>query len=190
MDWKKLSPWNWFKKENEQDAHRIPVMQKGAYPAGANSYSPLNQLHTELDRAFDQMWSNFGRHSPFQEGGSLLPEFNTSGFLKPSLDIKETNNAFEISVEIPGVEEKDIELSLDGDTLTIKGEKHQEKKEEKDNYHRVERAYGSFQRLLSLPENANGDEIKASFKNGLLLITLPKSEPAKPAGRKIEIESE
>lgn len=190
MDWKKLSPWNWFKKENEQEAGSIPVLQKGGYPAGTDPYSPLAQLHNELDRAFDQMWSSFGQIKPFQRGSLLSPEFTASGFLKPNLDIKETNNAFEISVEIPGVEEKDIELSLDGDTLTIKGEKHQEKKEEKDNYHRVERAYGSFQRLLSLPENANGDEIKANFKNGLLLITLPKSEPAKPSGRKIEIEAE
>ena len=110
--------------------------------------------------------------------------------LRPSLDIHETEKQYVITLEVPGVEEKDIQLTLDDDVLWVRGEKRQEEERKDAQYHFVERSYGSFQRALNLPADANQDAINASFKNGVLTITLDKREqPAASGARQIPIQS-
>jgi HSP20 family protein len=101
------------------------------------------------------------------------------GMWTPRTDVKETKDTLTITAEIPGLEAKDVDVSISGDMLTIKGEKKQEK-EEKDEYHHVvERSYGAFSRMVRLPAPVAADKIKASFKNGVLTVSLPKTEEAK-----------
>jgi HSP20 family protein len=94
----------------------------------------------------------------------------------PSIDISETETQFVIDVEVPGVDKKDIELSIENNTLTISGERKFEKKEDNKQYHRVESHYGTFSRTFSLPDNVNTESINASYNNGILSITVDKSE--------------
>ena len=103
----------------------------------------------------------------------------------PSVDIKETDNELTLIVDLPGLEKKDVQLSLDNNVLTIKGERRFEH-EEKENYHRLERAYGMFSRTFTLPRNVKADAVNASFKSGVLKIDLPKIEEARP--KQIEIK--
>ncbi|EIY3123759.1 Hsp20 family protein [Escherichia coli] len=110
------------------------------------------------------------------------------GLMKPALDIQETDKQYKISLEVPGVEEKDIHITLDNDVLLVRGEKRQEQESKDGGFHRVERSYGSFQRALNLPTDANQDTIKAAFKNGVLTITMEKREASAPKqGRSIPI---
>lgn len=106
----------------------------------------------------------------------------------PSLDVSETKNNIVVKAEAPGVDPKDIDISLTGDVLTIKGEKRQEKEEKEQNYHRVERSYGVFARSVRLPQEVQSDKIEANYKKGILKITLPKSEEAKKKEIKIKVE--
>jgi HSP20 family protein len=97
----------------------------------------------------------------------------------PRMDLAETKDAFVMKVEVPGVDQKDIHVSLQEQTLTVKGEKRQEKEDKDEHYHRVERAYGTFTRSFRLPATVEGAGVKAEFKDGLLTITLPKTPAAK-----------
>ena len=109
------------------------------------------------------------------------------GMLKPTLDLSATDKEYAITVEIPGVDEKDVKLELAKDTLTIRGEKKQEKEEKDKNYYRMERSYGSFQRLLSLPDDADQDSIKAKFKNGVLKVTMLRKALPHSDVKRIEV---
>ena len=172
IDFKKLAPWNWFKNEQQeqQTASSLPV-QRNDLPAASGPVSPILQLHREIDRLFDDAFRGFG-----------FPA------LKPALDIQETDKQYKIALEVPGVEEKDIQITLDNDVLMVRGEKRQEQEKKEGGFHRVERSYGSFQRALNLPDDANQDSIKASFKNGVLTVTIDKREVSAPKqGRSIPI---
>jgi HSP20 family protein len=101
------------------------------------------------------------------------------------VDIHETDSKFVISVELPGMKKKDIALEVKDNTLSVRGERRQEKESSEEGVHRVERACGTFYRAFSLPANVNSSEVKAHYEDGVLEITLPKEERAKP--RQIEI---
>jgi HSP20 family protein len=103
------------------------------------------------------------------------------------VDVSETEKEIIVNAEIPGVEAKDIDVNLDGNVLTIKGERKREHEEKEENFHRIERSYGSFYRALRLPTEVDGERIKATYKKGVLRITMPKSK--KEAGKKIEISA-
>jgi HSP20 family protein len=111
---------------------------------------------------------------------------NVTSHWRPSVDIKEEANRFLITADIPGVEPKNIEITMDDGVLTIKGERQSASEEEQQGYKRVERASGAFYRRFSLPETADAERIEATGKNGVLEITLPKHEKLKP--RKIEVK--
>jgi len=98
----------------------------------------------------------------------------------PTADLTETDDAYEVHAELPGMKKDDIKISFHNNILSINGEKKQEKKTDKKNYHRVERVYGKFERCFRLPDDVKSDEIKAKYKNGVLVVTIPKSEKAKP----------
>jgi HSP20 family protein len=112
------------------------------------------------------------------------------GFFMPRVDLKENDKEITVSVELPGLDEKDIEVTLSGDSLTIKGEKKEEIEDKKENYYRLERLYGTFQRVIPLPVEVDMKKVDASFKKGILHVKLPKTAQAKESVRKIAIKNE
>lgn len=132
-------------------------------------------LMPEID-LFDRMFGDWTVPSLWSEERVVVPAF----------DISETEKEYVISGEIPGIEPKDLEVTLTDGILSIKGEKKQESEEKEENYHRVERHYGSFQRSFRLPENIKRDDLDASYKDGILKLTLPKSEQIEV--KKIEVK--
>jgi HSP20 family protein len=138
-----------------------------------NGGTPLVHLHDEIDRLFDRA---------FEE--SLGPQFLESGgpgwALEPRLDLTESENEVTITTEVPGVEPKDVEISVSGDSLTIRGEKKQEREEKKRSYHSVERSFGSFQRTVRLPSSVDASKVDATYKNGILTVVLKKDPAARP----------
>ncbi|MTV12083.1 MULTISPECIES: Hsp20/alpha crystallin family protein [Bradyrhizobium] len=135
-----------------------------------------SSLHREIERIFD----TFPRDWP-------SPDFRASPGLTLNMDIAETDKDIEITAELPGLEQKDVQVNVADDVLTIKGEKKAEKEENDKNYHRIERSYGSFYRSLQLPSGVNADAIKASLKNGVLKVTVTKPAAALP--QKIEVKA-
>jgi HSP20 family protein len=110
-------------------------------------------------------------------------------FSAPAIDMSEDDKAYKISAELPGLDAKDVDLSISGGTLVLKGEKRQEKEEKEKNYYFSERAYGSFQRAFELPSSVDRDKIAADFSKGVLTITLPKTPDAQKQQKKIDVKS-
>ena len=128
----------------------------------------------------------------FFSGFDVTPRsFAGKGFgaFSPSVDVKESEGEFTIRAELPGVEEKDIEVTVTGDSVTIKGEKNEEKEDKSESYYYMERSYGSFNRVIPLSAETDADKAQASFKNGVLNITIPKSQAAKEKGTKVPIKT-
>ncbi len=189
MNIKKLVPWNWFKKEEEEAGRTIPVKSEHIPVHGSVAASPLHQFHQEIDRLFDQAFRGFGITGPSWSDHQTLPG-SVGSMLKPTLDLGATDKEYTIAVEIPGVDRKDITLEMTGDTLTISGEKKQETKEEQKDYYRMERSYGAFKRVLSLPEDADQSGINATFKKGVLTVTMPRKPLPEKDVRQIDIKTE
>ncbi len=185
MDIKKFAPWNWFKKENEETEHSVPVIHQ-ENKIGQNHYPNMPHTHNDINRLFDTLFQGFGL-SPHMTENRLLENINGS-LLKPRLDLGATEKNYTISLEMPGVNEKDIHLEVLNDTLTIRGEKKQEKEEKNKNYYRLERSYGSFQRTLSLPQDSDVDHIDAKMKNGVLDITIPRMTLPEKQVKQIEVK--
>ncbi|MBC8158154.1 MAG: Hsp20/alpha crystallin family protein [Alphaproteobacteria bacterium] len=142
----------------------------------------FQSFHREIDRLFDDFSRGFSM--PF-----LWNDFSRERALSPQLDVRETEKAYEVSVELPGIDEKDLEVSLANGVLTIKGEKREEKEQKESGRLHVERSFGSFHRSLALPENADEEKIDGAFKNGVLELTIGKSGEAKVEARKIDIKT-
>jgi HSP20 family protein len=140
-------------------------------------FREFDRMRKEMDRLWDS----------FFEGG-LRRRAEGGGEWLPSLDVSETKNELVVKAEVPGMDPKDIDISLSDGMLTIKGEKKQEKEEREADYHLVERSYGAFTRSVQLPKEVQSEKINASYKNGILKITLPKSEEAKKKEIKIKVE--
>jgi HSP20 family protein len=107
----------------------------------------------------------------------------------PAVDVAETDQAYEIKAELPGLDEKNIEVKVANGVLSIKGEKQEEKEEREKDYYRRERSFGSFERSFQLPDDIEADKIEATFKNGVLSVTLPKSAEARQQAKKIEVKA-
>lgn len=125
---------------------------------------------------------------------TLFDDFFDRGFacgksFVPSVDVLDKGKEVLVSAELPGLEEKDIDVTVDENSLTIRGVKQDENKEERKGYYRMERTYGSFHRTVPLPAAVDRDKVKAAFKKGVLKITLPKSSAHQNRGRKIQVES-
>jgi len=129
-------------------------------------FGELTRMQEEMNRFFDDF---FGEQRRGMAEGAWLP----------SVDVSETDSELVVRAELPGMSHEDIEINVQDNILTLKGEKKQEKKEEKENFHRLERSYGSFSRSFSLPTGVKPDDIKATFKDGVLQVTMPKAEEAK-----------
>ena len=187
MNAKKWIPWNWFKKEENGAGTTVPVRRTSSRDQGYSISSPLEQLHHEVDRWFDQAFSGFG-FSPVGFNRSLLSHDN-GAMLKPTLDLGATDEKYTITVEVPGVDENDVRLEIQNDTLTIQGEKKHEKEDKGKNYYRMERSYGSFQRMLSLPDDVDQDNVTASFNQGVLTVNMPRKALPKANVKQIEVRS-
>jgi len=152
------------------------LMPIGRDRSVAGSDNPFMSLQREIDRLFD----DFTRGFPAFGKGS-------AGDLMPSMDVTETDKDIEITAELPGLEEKDVQINLADNLLTIRGEKKAEKEQKDKDYRLVERSYGSFSRTLELPDGVNPDAIKASIAKGVLKVTVPKPAPAQV--KKVEVKS-
>lgn len=143
----------------------------------------------ELDRIFDRFTEGLDSVAlqPFTNVQKLFEPLTTS-FTHLSVDVAESGKAYTITAELPGVPEKDVEVSVSDDMLIIKGEKRQEREEKDDNQYVSERSYGSFRRMFSLPRGTDADKIEAHFRNGVLTVTVPKAD-VKQESRKVEIEA-
>ena len=122
-------------------------------------------------------------------GSSLLPELWSRKEVVPELDVTEDDEAFHVTVELPGLDEKDVAVSLTERVLSISGEKKAEKEDKTKNSYRRERAYGSFRRVLEIPADVDAERIEARFKKGVLSIALPKSKEAREKVTKIEVKA-
>ena len=162
-----------------------PVQVKQTAPAPA-APDVFRSFRTEMDRLFDRFTTGFGWPS------LALPSFPTAvtgnGFAVPAVDVTEDDKAYRIAAELPGMDEKDVEVGVSGDTLTIKGEKRQERETKEPNYYLSERSYGSFQRAFALPDGIDRDRIDASFAKGVLTVTLPKTAEVQQQARKIAVK--
>ena len=139
--------------------------------------NPVTTLQRDINRMFDDFWGRFDR--PF--GGA--------GLFGPSTDISETDKAVEVSVELPGLDEKDVEVTLTGDALTIRGEKKAEREDEAKGHYLSERTYGSFYRSVPLPPGVDTEKAEAEFKRGVLTVSLPRTEEAQAQVKKIDVKA-
>lgn len=160
-----LMPWNWSKKD-------VPVRRA--------ERDPFYRLWGEMDRMFED--ASRGLMSWRGEAGGL-------GAFQPSVDLKETDDAIEVTAELPGMSEEDLDLSLADNVLTLKGEKKEETVREKDGVHYTERSYGSFHRQIPLPAEVDPDAVEADVKNGVLHVKLPKSPEAKEQVKRIAVKT-
>jgi HSP20 family protein len=167
---KKLVP---FRKKEESAG---PARHEGG---------PFEVLHREMDRLFEDFLGSFGGAPRWP-----APHEWGAGAIMPRFDVTETDEAVEVKAELPGMDEKDVEVTLDEETLTIKGEKKQEKEEKKRNYYMSELSYGQFHRVVPLPSAIDRDKAKATFKNGVLRLTVPKTAEARSRARTIKITAE
>lgn len=186
MSAKKWIPWNWFKKEEDAAGSTVPVRHTSGRNRTQALNRPLEHFHLEVDRLFDQALRGFG-FSPFGFNQALGPPGN-GAMLKPTLDLSANDKEYTIAVEIPGVDENDVNLEIVNDTLTIQGEKKHENEEKGKNYYRMERSYGSFQRTLSLPDDVDQDNVTAAFNNGVLTVTMPRKALPQGNVRQIEVK--
>lgn len=148
-------------------------------PFEVTPWRPFRELTTLRDE-MDKMWNR-----AFGEWPRIEP---MAGEWTPSLDVSETKDNIVVKAEVPGMDPKDIDISMASGVLTIKGEKKQQKEEKDENYYCCESSYGAFTRSTRLPHEVQSDKIKASYKDGILKITLPKSEEAKKKEVKIKVE--
>jgi HSP20 family protein len=155
-----------------------------------DEWHPLSSLRREVDRLFEDFpfgpWRSPVGRSPFD----VEPFWRGAlSFGKaPAVDIAEHDKAYEITAELPGMDEKDIDVKYADGVLTIKGEKKEEKEEKEKDYYLSERRFGSFQRAFRVPDGVDADQIEADFKNGVLTVALPKSAEAQKREKKIAIK--
>ncbi len=157
---------------------------------GAGEWRPFDALRQEIDRLFEDFqvgpWrAPFARASfdadPFWRGAISFGK-------SPAADVTENEKGYEITAELPGLDESNVDVKFADGTLTIKGEKKEEKEEKKKDYYVSERRFGSFQRNFRVPNGVDADKIEASFKNGVLTVTMPKSPEAQKAEKKITVK--
>lgn len=173
-------------------ASKVPVTtsKQTAEPATATTpqvWQPFEALRREVDRLFDDFGSDFWRR-PFGAIANLEP-LSRKFAAMPAVDVSENDKAYEIAAELPGMDEKNIDVQVVNGGLTIKGEKKDEKEEKDKDRYVSERRYGSFERYFRLPDGVDAGKIEAHFSKGVLKVTLPKKAEAQQPAKKIEIKA-
>lgn len=156
----------------------VPSFGKKRVPVRYGEDNPFSLLHNDLDRLFDNFFSGF----------DMEPFGRHSGSFSPDVEVSENDKDIRVSAELPGLDENDIDISLTDDTLTISGEKKEEKENREKGYYVKERTYGSFKRSIPLYAKIQADKADAHFKKGVLTITLPKTEKTFEEKKKISIK--
>ena len=159
---------------------KLPVKTEKSSVAAPQFWRPFESFRREIDHLFEDFGGDFWR-APFRQVEKAFGAM-------PAVDVTETDGGFEVTAELPGIDEKNVEVKLANNTLTIKGEKRDEKEETKKDYYMREGSFGSFQRSFALPDGVDTDKIEASFKKGVLTVTLPKTAEAKKAEKKITVK--
>ncbi len=157
----------------------IPWARKNDAPAGKTGDNPVAALQRDMNEAVEKFWNRFGQG---------LNGFDWPWGSEPRSDVVETKDAIEVSIELPGMDMKDIEVNVTDDMLTIKGEKKIERSEEKKGYYLSERSYGAIYRTIPLPPGVDGEKADASFRNGVLTIKLPQTPEAQAKVKRIEVK--
>ena len=166
------------------EATRLPVKTEKSSTSPA-AWTPFESLRREIDRLFDDFDGGFFR--PFRR--PLFDVIPAKWPTAPAVDFTDTENAYELTAELPGIDEKNVEVKVANGILTIKGEKQEEKEEKKKDYYLHERNYGSFERSFQVPEGVDTDKIDANFKKGVLTVTLPKKPEAQKTAKKIDVKA-
>ena len=168
---------------------KVPVEVKKATPA--QTPDAWHSLRSEMDRLFDRFSGSFGLPA-FRRWFNVEPVFsadNAFNITMPAVDVTEDDKSYTLTAELPGMEQKNIEVSLTGDMLTLKGEKRTEKEEKDKNRYMSERSYGAFERSFSIPDSVDRDKIVSDLAKGVLTITLPKKPAAQQPVKKIEVKA-
>lgn len=160
----------------------LPIKRRKELAERRDIENQIATFQDEMNRLFDHFFTD-----PFAPLTLREPRWATE--FTPRVDVSETDDAIKVSAEMPGMEEKDIQLTLEQDSLILSGEKKTEADEKGRNFHHIERCYGSFQRVIPLPVEVVPDKAEATFKNGLLTVTLPKAPSAVKTSHKISIKS-
>jgi len=173
-------------------ATKLPVKTEAKATAPATpapAWHPFENLRREMDRLFDDFATGFWR-TPLRRSVFDVEPFWRREFTfgtTPAVDVVEKDNAYQLTAELPGMDENNIEVQFSDGVLTIKGEKREEKEEKQKDYYVSERRYGSFRRSFQVPEGVDSGKIEASFKNGVLTVTMPKSPEAQKEEKKIPV---
>lgn len=170
---------------------QTPVEVKKASLARSSTPDVWQPFRSEMDRLFDRFAGGFGLPS-LRRMFDLEPGWrseSTFTLAVPAVDVTEDETAYHIAAELPGMDEKDIDVAVSGDMLVLKGEKRQDTEEKEKNRYVAERAYGAFQRTFYLPDAVDRDKIAADFSKGVLTITLPKTGAAQKQQKKIEVKA-
>lgn len=162
-----------------------PVTVKKSGPSQSGGLEPWRSFRSEMDHLFDRFSKGFGLPS-FEPFWAADVDVDLPA---PAVDVVEDAKAYTVTAELPGMEDKDVNVTVSGGMLVIKGEKKQEKEEKNKNYYLSERSYGSFQRSFALPDSVDQDKIAANFAKGVLTVTLPKNTEAQKAEKKIEVKA-
>lgn len=178
-----------------QSVTKLPVKIEEKKSEGKGSLlqswgHPFESLHHEVNKLFEDfergMWRPFSRSSLFDFEPFWKREM---GATAPAVDVIEKEDTYEVTAELPGMDEKNIEVKLEDGGLRIKGEKQEQKEEKKKGYYLHERQFGTFERYFSIPESVDIDKIEASFKKGVLTVTLPKRPEAQKPSKKIDVKA-
>ena len=159
----------------------IPRSFKKHLPVTHEDANPFSLLQREMDSLFDRFYRTFDAGPLFEGNG---------GSFSPRIDVIEGEKEIKVTAELPGIDEKDVEVLLSGDSLTIRGEKKDEKESTGKNFYRSECSYGSFSRTIPLSEEINTDKVKAHYKKGVLTITLPRTAETLKNTKKIKVTGE
>jgi HSP20 family protein len=168
------------------DQQRGITRSEGGQRQPARAANPLFDLRNEIDTLFDRFFSGslFGPFGGVPDAQLLRQPF---GGTMPKVDVSESEREIQIVAELPGLKQEDVELRLENDLLTLRGEASSARDQKDKHYHLTERSYGRFERSFRLPETVDREKISASFEHGLLTVTLPKSERAQQKSKRIEI---
>jgi HSP20 family protein len=173
---------------------KVPVEQQSsaaATPAASlmQAWRPFDTLRREVDRLFEDFTLNPFRLPLRRPMFDLEPFWQADSWVaQPAMDLVERDSAYELAVEMPGLDEKNIEVGVANGVLTVKGQKEEDKVEKKQDFHLRERRFGSFSRSVRIPNTVDADKIEATFKNGVLKVTLPKKPEAQRSVKKIEVK--
>jgi HSP20 family protein len=164
----------------DESIKEFSIHRKGDKTMAMIRWDPFREM-SALQERMNRLMSDFRTRTPWTE------EEMAQGGWVPAVDIYETKEAIVLNVELPGVTKDDMALEVKDNTLTLKGEKKLEKDVKEESYHRMERTYGSFMRAFTLPSTVQQEKVKARFKDGILEVTIPKAEEARPKQIKVDV---